>query len=220
MQALMDLASVKALPASVRIQATGDSDTMNSVFTSFAFAMGSGLTLVLIVLILLFGSPFTPLTILTPLPLAIGGVIGALYATDFPVSLPVVIGILMLMGIVVKNSIMLVDFAIELERSGLSRKAATIEACAERVQPIIMTTLAMIAGMLPAAIGHEAGGEFRAPMAVAVIGGLATSTLLSLFVVPAIHTLVADLGDVFRRFTAFRPNSLSKQSTLNIKVVP
>jgi multidrug efflux pump subunit AcrB len=199
MAEIMALASVKALPPTVRLQATGDSDTMDSVFTSFAVAMVAGLTLVLIVLILLFGNPLTPLTIATPLPLAVAGVIAALYITGYSVSLPVVIGILMLMGIVVKNSIMLVDFAIELERSGLPRRSATIEACAERIRPIVMTTLAMIAGMMPAAIGHEVGGEFRAPMAIAVIGGLAVSTILSLIVVPAIHILIADFGSWIQR---------------------
>jgi multidrug efflux pump subunit AcrB len=198
MASIMALASVKALPPTVRLQATGDSDTMDSVFTSFAFAMTAGLTLVLMVLVLLFGNPLTPVTIATPLPLAVTGVIGAVYATGYALSLPVVIGILMLMGIVVKNSIMLVDFAIALERTGLSCRAATIEACAERIRPIAMTTLAMIAGMIPAAIGHEAGGEFRAPMAVAVIGGLAVSTILSLIVVPAIHILIADLESRIR----------------------
>lgn len=197
--ALKELAAVKALPADVEMRATGDSDSKDSVFTSFAFAMIAGLSLVVIVLILLFGSPLTPLTIITPLPLALGGVIASLIVTGDAVSLPVVIGILMLMGIVVKNSIMLVDFAIELERSGLPRIEATIEACTERLRPITMTTLAMAAGMMPAALGHEVGGEFRAPMAVAVIGGLMVSTVLSLLVVPAIHILVAGLSDKLKQ---------------------
>ena len=197
--ALKDLPSVRSLPAEVEMRATGDSDSKDSVFASFAFAMIAGLSLVVVVLILLFGSPLTPLTIVTPLPLALSGVVASLILTGHPVSLPVVIGILMLMGIVVKNSIMLVDFAIELERSGLSRIEATIEACAERLRPIIMTTLAMVAGMVPAAFGHEIGGEFRAPMAVAVIGGLMVSTVLSLVVVPASHVLIADLGDAIKR---------------------
>jgi multidrug efflux pump subunit AcrB len=197
--ALKDLPSVRSLPAEVEMRATGDSDSKDSVFASFAFAMIAGLSLVVVVLILLFGSPLTPLTIVTPLPLALSGVVASLIVTGYPVSLPVVIGILMLMGIVVKNSIMLVDFAIELERSGLSRIEATIEACAERLRPIIMTTLAMVAGMVPAAFGHEIGGEFRAPMAVAVIGGLMVSTVLSLVVVPASHVLIADLGDAVKR---------------------
>jgi multidrug efflux pump subunit AcrB len=201
--ALMGLVSVRALPSNVEFRPTGDSDTMRNVFTSFAVAMGAGLGLVAIVLILLFGSPLTPLTIMMPLPLAITGVVAALLATGYALSLPVVIGILMLMGIVVKNSIMLVDFAIELERGGLTRETATIEACVERVRPIIMTTLAMIAGMAPAALGQEVGGEFRTPMAVAVIGGLTASTLLSLFVVPAVHVLIENGSDRIK-FAALR----------------
>ncbi|MBX5092063.1 efflux RND transporter permease subunit [Rhizobium lentis] len=197
--ALRNLPSVRALPPEVELLATGDSDSKDSVFSSFAFAMIAGLSLVVIVLILLFGNPLTPLTIVTPLPLALSGVVASLILTGHPVSLPVVIGILMLMGIVVKNSIMLVDFAVELERSGLRRREATIEACAERLRPIVMTTLAMVAGMVPAALGHEIGGEFRAPMAVAVIGGLIVSTVLSLVVVPACHVLIADLSDVMKR---------------------
>lgn len=203
--ALMALASVKALPSEVDFRATGDSDTMNSVFASFALAMAAGLGLVVIILVLLFGSPLTPLAIMMPLPLAIAGVVGALLVTGYALSLPVVIGILMLMGIVVKNSIMLVDFAVELERGGLTREAATIAACTERARPIIMTTLAMMAGMAPAALGHQVGGEFRAPMAVAVIGGLAMSTVLSLFAVPAVHILVANLGDLFKSHRSISP---------------
>ncbi|TGQ04462.1 efflux RND transporter permease subunit [Mesorhizobium sp. M2E.F.Ca.ET.219.01.1.1] len=204
---LKKLPSVKSLPVGVEMQATGDSDSKDNVFTSFAFAMIGGLSLVMIVLILLFGSPLTPLTIITPLPLAVGGVIASLVVTGYPVSLPVVIGILMLMGIVVKNSIMLVDFAIELERSGLPRIQATIEACTERLRPITMTTLAMAAGMVPAALGHEIGGEFRAPMAVAVIGGLVASTMLSLIVVPAIHVLMAGASDRLKRIGGMMINS-------------
>jgi multidrug efflux pump subunit AcrB len=197
--ALQNLPSVRALPAEVEMRATGDSDSRDNVFASFAFAMIAGLSLVVVVLILLFGNPLTPLTIVTPLPLALSGVVASLMLTGHPVSLPVVIGILMLMGIVVKNSIMLVDFAIELERSGLPCTEATIEACAERLRPIVMTTLAMVAGMVPAALGHEIGGEFRAPMAVAVIGGLMVSTVLSLVVVPACHVLIGDLSDAIKR---------------------
>lgn len=198
MEALRELSSVRALPPAVELIATGDSNSKDTVFISFTFAMIAGLILVTVVLILLFGNPLTPLTIITPLPLAISGVIGALLVMGYPVSLPVVIGILMLMGIVVKNSILLVDFAVELERSGLPRVDATIEACAERLRPIVMTTLAMVAGMVPAALGHQIGGEFRAPMAVTVIGGLLVSTALSLLVVAVVHVLVSNLSDRLR----------------------
>ncbi|MCQ1776362.1 efflux RND transporter permease subunit [Neorhizobium galegae] len=200
---LTQLNSVKNLPAGVRIQATGDSDTEGEVFSSFVVAMGSGVMLVLVVLILLFGSVLAPWTILASLPLSIGGVATGLMLSGHAVSLPVVIGILMLMGIVTKNAIMLLDFAIEREAHGMPRVDAIIEACLERVRPIIMTTFAMIGGMAPSALGVGDGGEFRAPMAIAVIGGLLVSTVLSLLVIPSLHLIVSDLGD--RTARIFKP---------------
>ncbi len=199
MERLLQLESVKNLPDGVRIQATGDSDTEGSVFESFAVAMGSGIMLVLVVLILLFGSLLAPWTILASLPLSIGGVAAGLLFTGNAMSLPVVIGILMLMGIVTKNAIMLLDFAIEREAHGLPRFEAIVEACSERVRPIIMTTLAMAGGMVPSALGMGDGGEFRSPMAIAVIGGLLVSTLLSLIVIPSLHLIVSNLGDRIAR---------------------
>jgi multidrug efflux pump subunit AcrB len=165
--------------------------------------MGAGIMLVFIVLILLFKSILSPLTILASLPLSVGGVAAGLLIGGYPISLPVVIGILMLMGIVTKNAIMLVDFAIEREAHGLARTEAVVEACLERVRPILMTTLAMIGGMLPSAFGVGDGGEFRAPMAIAVIGGLVVSTILSLIVIPSLHLIISGLGD--RLGNAFRP---------------
>jgi len=203
LERLLQLPSVKNLPEGVRVQATGDSDTEGEVFESFAVAMGAGIILVLIVLILLFKSMLSPLTILASLPLSIGGVTAALLLSGHPISLPVVIGILMLMGIVTKNAIMLVDFAIEREAHGLSRIEAVVEACLERVRPIIMTTLAMAGGMLPSAFGVGDGGEFRAPMAIAVIGGLLVSTVLSLIVIPSLHLIISGIGDRLNR--RFRP---------------
>jgi hydrophobe/amphiphile efflux-1 (HAE1) family protein len=203
LERLKQLDSVKNLPEGVRIQATGDSDTEGEVFESFAVSMGAGIMLVLIVLILLFKSVLSPWTILASLPLSIGGVAAALLLSGNSISLPVVIGILMLMGIVTKNAIMLVDFAIELEAHGLSRVEAIVEACLERMRPIVMTTLAMAGGMLPSAFGLGDGGEFRAPMAIAVIGGLLVSTVLSLIVIPSLHLIVSGAGDRLAR--TFRP---------------
>lgn len=196
---LWQLESVRNLADGLRIQATGDSDTEGEVFASFVVAMGAGIMLVLIVLILLFKSVLFPWTILASLPLSIGGVAAALLLTGYAISLPVVIGILMLMGIVTKNAIMLVDFAIEREAHGLSRGDAMVEACLERVRPIVMTTLAMTGGMLPSAFGVGDGGEFRAPMAVAVIGGLLVSTVLSLVVIPSLHLILSGVGDCLGR---------------------
>ncbi|WP_158046148.1 efflux RND transporter permease subunit [Skermanella pratensis] len=195
------LARVKALPevgnmpAGTRIQESGDAEIMGEVFSGFAAAMGAGLLMVLGVLVLLFHNVFQPITILLSLPLSIGGVIIALLLTGNPISMPVVIGILMLMGIVTKNAIMLVDFAVEQERRGMPRIEAIIDAGRKRAQPIIMTTIAMAAGMLPSAMGAGDGGEFRAPMAIAVIGGLLVSTVLSLIFVPSFYTIMEGLSE-------------------------
>ena len=185
------------LPAGVHQQATGDAEVMGEVFAGFASAIGAGLLMVFGVLTLLFGSIFHPITILLSLPLSIGGVMLALLITGNAVSMPVVIGILMLMGIVTKNAIMLVDFAVEEQARGMPKTRAIIEAGRKRSRPIVMTTIAMVAGMLPAAYGVGDGGEFRAPMAIGVIGGLIVSTLLSLVFVPAFY----DVMDTIREQT-------------------
>jgi multidrug efflux pump subunit AcrB len=150
------------------------------------------------VLVLLFGSFLQPITILFSLPLSIGGAIIALLLGGMQLTVPVSIGILMLMGIVTKNAIMLVDFAIESIHSGMDRDKAIIDAGQKRARPIVMTTIAMIAGMVPSALAFGAGGEFRAPMAVSVIGGLLCSTVLSLVFVPAVFVLMDNVS----RFTS------------------
>ena len=188
--------TVKALnlPKSVRIQATGDAEIQDEVATGFVNAMGTGLMIVLGLLILLFGSVFQPITILLSLPLSFGGVVAALIATNNPVSMPVYIGLLMLMGIVTKNAIMLVDFAVEEIARGTDRMTALLEAGRKRARPIVMTTIAMAAGMMPSALAVGDGGEFRAPMAIAVIGGLIVSTVLSLVFVPSFFSVMDDLS--------------------------
>ncbi|MEQ1576787.1 MAG: efflux RND transporter permease subunit, partial [Hyphomicrobium sp.] len=182
------------LPRGVRVQATGDAEIQDEVASGFITAMGTGLMIVLGLLILLFGSVFQPITILLSLPLSFGGVVAALLATNNPVSMPVYIGLLMLMGIVTKNAIMLVDFAVEEEARGTDRITALLEAGRKRARPIVMTTIAMAAGMLPSAYAVGEGGEFRAPMAIAVIGGLLVSTVLSLVFVPSFYTVMDDLS--------------------------
>jgi hydrophobic/amphiphilic exporter-1 (mainly G- bacteria), HAE1 family len=198
------LPAVKSLPNGVRLQVTGDAEIQGEVFAGFAKAMGLGLVIVFGVLVLLFGSVFQPITIMLSLPLSIGGVIVALLMTNNPVSMPVVIGILMLFGIVTKNAIMLVDFAVEEQAKGISRYEAILDAGRKRARPIVMTTIAMVAGMVPSAIAAGEGGEFRAPMAIAVIGGLIVSTVLSLVFVPSFFTVMDDVTQlftwVFRRF--------------------
>ena len=152
------------------------------------------------VLVLLFGTFLQPITILFSLPLSIGGAIAALLLTGKQLTTPVWIGILMLMGIVTKNAIMLVEFAVEAIREGKQRDEAIIDAGMKRARPIVMTTIAMAAGMMPSALAFGAGGEFRSPMALAVIGGLMFSTVLSLVFVPAMFMVMDDLGALIWRF--------------------
>ncbi len=198
--AVMSLPAAQNLPQGVEIKQFGDAEIMGEVFESFEQAMGAGLMMVYAVLVLLFASFLQPITILFSLPLSIGGAIMALALTANAISLPVVIGVLMLMGIVTKNAIMLVDFAVEEIRRGVARDEAIIDAGRKRARPIIMTTIAMVGGMLPSALALDAGGEFRAPMAIAVIGGLISSTVLSLLFVPAVFALMDDVSDWLWRF--------------------
>jgi HAE1 family hydrophobic/amphiphilic exporter-1 len=150
--------------------------------------------LLFFVLALLFNGFMQPVTILTALPLALGGAVTLMIATRTSLSMPALIGILMLMGIAAKNSILLVEYAIVARRDhGMERRAALIDAARKRARPIIMTTFAMGAGMLPIALGIGADAESRAPMAIAVIGGLLSSTALSLIYVPAVFTVMDDL---------------------------
>lgn len=186
------------LPASVTLAESGDAKILAEMQQSFINAMMLGLFLVLAVLILLFKDVIQPFTILFSLPLALGGVAIALIITDNPISMPVLIGLLMLMGIVTKNAILLVDFAKEAIWHGLDRRQALVEAGRKRARPIIMTSIAMSAGMLPAALGVGEGSSFRAPMAVAVIGGIIMSTALSLLVVPAFFMIMDDLARLLR----------------------
>ncbi|HCZ01659.1 MAG: ABC transporter permease [Rhodobacterales bacterium RIFCSPHIGHO2_02_FULL_62_130] len=189
-----EIAASVDMPRTARLEESGDAEIQAELFSSFGKAMILGLMLVLTVLILLFGSVIQPFTILLSLPLAIGGVAAALILTNAALSMPVLIGILMLMGIVTKNAILLIDFAIEMRARGFSRVQAVIEAGHKRAQPIVMTSIAMSAGMLPSALGVGEGGSFRAPMATAVIGGIIVSTMLSLVIVPAFYLIMDDLS--------------------------
>lgn len=204
--AIYDLPLMKSSPKGVKVGKSGDAEAMAELFGGFAEAMRSGLLMVYAVLVILFASFLQPVTILFSLPLSIGGAILGLLLIGRPMSMPVIIGILMLMGIVTKNAIMLVDFSIEAMASGMERTQAIVEAGKKRARPIVMTTIAMVAGMVPSALAIGAGGEFRAPMAIAVIGGLIVSTLLSLLFVPAFFAMMDDIGGAigrtWRRFTA------------------
>ncbi|WP_281277610.1 efflux RND transporter permease subunit [Paracoccus methylarcula] len=178
------------LPPGTSIQPAGDAEIMGEVFSAFGTAMGAGIMLVYVVLVLLFHNFVTPVTILLSLPLAIGGAILALFVTGNSISMAVVIGFLMLMGIVTKNSIMLVEFALTSMAAGTPKREAILDAVHKRARPIVMTTIAMTAGMVPSALATGEGGEFRAPMAIAVIGGLLLSTLLSLLFVPSLFSVI------------------------------
>lgn len=178
------------MPEGTEIQPSGDAEIMEEVFGAFGTAMGAGIMLVYVVLVVLFHSFVTPISILLSLPLAIGGAILSLYASGYAISLAVVIGFLMLMGIVTKNAIMLVEFALVAMRQGASVRDAVLDAVHKRARPIVMTTIAMAAGMVPSTLPGTAGAEFRAPMAIAVIGGLLLSTLLSILFVPALFSLL------------------------------
>ncbi|HZE42662.1 MAG TPA: efflux RND transporter permease subunit [Steroidobacteraceae bacterium] len=187
------LPALKKLPAGVHLVETGNTEFMTELVDGFLLAIGAGILMVLAVLVLLFVRVFQPITILSALPLSLGGAVLALLLTGVPFSLPVMIGILMLMGIVAKNSILLVDFAIEEMRAGKPRNEAIMQAGHKRARPIVMTTVAMVAGMLPIALGWGGDSDFRSPMAIAVIGGLITSTMLTLVIVPAVFTLFDDI---------------------------
>jgi hydrophobe/amphiphile efflux-1 (HAE1) family protein len=194
MNAIFDLPVMKSHPKGVSVGKSGDAENLAELSDGFADAMRNGLMMVYAVLVLLFGSFLQPITILFSLPLSIGGAIIALLLGGMQLTVPVSIGILMLMGIVTKNAIMLVDFAIESVHGGMDRDEAIIDAGKKRARPIVMTTIAMIAGMIPSALAFGDGGEFRAPMAVAVIGGLLCSTVLSLVFVPAVFVLMDNIS--------------------------
>jgi multidrug efflux pump subunit AcrB len=195
----MQLPALKNLPHGVKIANLGDTQEMQNLFTSFGIAMSIGVLCIYSVLVLLFKDFMQPITILTALPLSIGGAFVALLITHSALSMPSLIGLIMLMGIVTKNSILLVEYAIVARRQGITRFDALVDACHKRSQPIIMTTIAMIAGMLPLALGYGADPSFRSPMAIAVIGGLVTSTILSLLVVPVAFSYIDDIKQILSR---------------------
>jgi multidrug efflux pump subunit AcrB len=187
------LPSLRNLPPGVTQTTVGDAEAMAELFDSFALAMATGVLCIYIVLVLLFRDFVQPATVLAALVLSVPGAFLALFVTGSALSMPSMIGLIMLMGIATKNAILLVDYVILARRDhGLARRDALLDACRKRARPIVMTTVAMGAGMLPIAIGWGTDPSFRAPMAIVVIGGLITSTFLSLLVVPVVFTYVDD----------------------------
>jgi multidrug efflux pump subunit AcrB len=193
--AVLALPSIKDMPTGVEMAPIGDAEMMMELFASFGLAMFTGVLCIYIVLVLLFKDFMQPATILCALVLSIPGAFLALFLTHTAISMPSMIGLIMLMGIATKNSILLVEYAIVSRRErGMNRAEALLDACRKRVRPIVMTTMAMGAGMLPVALDVGSGdGSFRSPMAIVVIGGLITSTFLSLLVIPVVFTYVDDV---------------------------
>ncbi|BAC89238.1 efflux RND transporter permease subunit [Gloeobacter violaceus] len=187
------LPALRNLPAGVREKATGDAEVQKDVFNGFGGAIAVAVLLVYAVLVLLFGGFLQPLTIMISLPLALGGALVGLLLMGKSMGMYALIGIVMLMGLVTKNAILLVEYCLMAMKGGRSRLEAIMSAGETRLRPILMTTVAMIAGMLPIALSLGAGAETRSPMAIAVVGGLVTSTLLTLVVVPVVFTYIDDL---------------------------
>jgi multidrug efflux pump subunit AcrB len=206
MDSIRALPAMKNLPQGVRTVESGEAEIMNDVMTGFQLAMIIGIFCIYALLVLLFHDVVQPVTILSALPPSAGGAIVMLFLLRMELSLPALIGLLTLMGIVTKNSILLVEYIVMARREhGLFRRDAVLDACSKRVRPIVMTTIAMIAGMIPITINLHGGNSFRAPMGAAVIGGLLASTALSLFVVPVLYTMMDDFEHwarrMFRRVT-------------------
>jgi len=208
-EAAQKLPSLRNLPPGVRQTAVGDAEVMDELFASFGLAMLAGVLCIYVVLVLLFKDVLQPVTILAALPLSLGGAFVALLVANKSFSMPSLIGLIMLMGIATKNSILLVEYAVMARREhGMTRLEALLDACRKRARPIVMTTVAMGAGMLPIALGGGmADTSFRSPMATAVIGGLITSTLLSLLVIPVVYSYVDDFEHLSKRVWAWMTRS-------------
>ncbi|WP_374601845.1 efflux RND transporter permease subunit [Niveibacterium sp.] len=210
----LKLPSLANLPPGVTQTTVGDAEAMAELFSSFGLAMLTGVLCIYIVLVLLFHDFVQPVTILAALVLSVPGAFLALFITHTALSMPSMIGLIMLMGVATKNSILLVEYAIMARREHhLSRWDALLDACRKRARPIVMTTIAMGAGMLPIAIGLGVDPSFRAPMAIVVIGGLITSTFLSLLVIPVVFTFVDDGINLIKRVLPHRQHHTANATT-------
>jgi hydrophobic/amphiphilic exporter-1 (mainly G- bacteria), HAE1 family len=187
------------LPAGYSITQGGQTRDQQEVFTRIMVALGVAVLLMYLVLVVQFGSFLDPLAIMLSLPLSLIGVVGALMLTGDTLNIMSLIGVILLMGIVAKNAILLIDFAKWSEEKGVPRREAIIEAGRARLRPILMTTFALIAGMIPVALGEGEGADFRAPLGRAIIGGVVTSTLLTLLVIPTFYDILAGGRDRMRR---------------------
>jgi HAE1 family hydrophobic/amphiphilic exporter-1 len=182
-------------PAGYALSQGGQSEEQAEIFSQMFIALGVAVMLMYFVLVVQFGSFLEPLAIMLSLPLSLIGVMLALLVTGKPLEIMSMIGVILLVGIVAKNAILLIDFAKWSEEAGLDRREALIHAGRVRLRPILMTTFALVAGMLPVALGSGEGGDFRMPMGITVIGGVITSTVLTLLVIPTVYEVLADSRD-------------------------
>ncbi|WP_000295403.1 efflux RND transporter permease subunit, partial [Leptospira interrogans] len=187
------------LPSGVKIGYSGQAESFKEMGVSMAIAMGLGILFIYMVLASLYESFITPIAIMLVLPLALCGAFIALFITQKSLDIFSMIGLIMLIGVATKNSILLVDFTNQLLSQGKEMKEAIIEAGRERLRPILMTSFALIAGMLPIAIGLNEASRQRTSMGVAIIGGLISSTILTLVVVPAAFSYIEKLNQMVRR---------------------
>ena len=200
------------LPPGYTITQGGETESQNEIFTQMIIALGVAVMLMYFVLVIQFGSFLEPFSILLSLPLSLIGVMLALAITGETLNIMSLIGVILLMGIVAKNAILLIDFAKWAEEKGTDRREALIEAGRVRLRPILMTTFALIAGMVPVALGGGEGGDFRAPLGIAVIGGVITSTLLTLLVIPTVYETLADARDwLGAKIGVSRPHGLDHE---------
>jgi len=188
------------MPAGYHRKQGGETEDQQEVFGRILIALGVAVMLMYFILVVQFGSFLEPIPIMASLPLSLIGVMLAMLVTGSTLNLMSMIGVILLMGIVAKNAILLIDFAKHAERNGMTREEAIVEAGGVRLRPIVMTSVAIIAGMLPVAIGSGEGADFRAPLGRAVIGGVITSTVLTLLVIPTFYDIVTNWRDRFIRF--------------------
>ncbi len=209
------------LPAGVKISQGGDVESQNEVFGRIAVALGIAVLFMYLILVVQFGSFLDPLAILLSLPLSFIGVMLALAVTGSTINLMSLIGVILLAGIVAKNAILLIDFAKwAREDQGMPLREALIQAGAIRLRPILMTTFALIAGMIPVALGHGEGAQFRAPLGIAVIGGVITSTLLTLLVIPTFYEIMDGWRSWFAARLGFRSSQHTAEHRIPTGLVP
>jgi len=209
---IMERVGKMRLPAGVRFTAGGDVESQAEVFGQIFSALGLAVLLMYLILVVQFGSFIDPMAIMMSLPLSLIGVMVSLAITGMTINIMSLIGVIMLMGIVAKNAILLIDFAKwAREERGMPLREALIEAGAIRLRPILMTTFALIAGMIPVALGRGEGAQFRAPLGVAVIGGVITSTFLTLLVIPTGYEILDEWRQAFMRRLGSTPKQMTAE---------